>query len=602
MNFLNALFLAICFANTAWAQYTPPSPIIHSMPTNNTRLKYDSIAAEYMTRDKSISSPEMITIDDLVTSHTMGLPPPQTVTAEAIEEAMGPIDKSTGLTSAEYTPETRYTSDTLPTRTIGVNARGDYELSEPVSERPTTTAYERVRLPGVDSKSIPAAYINVQPFKISLPEYGGKTVTATSVDRRKMAYDIGTQIVGKPLDPFWGISSKSKNNYSTTKSTTNEYEDIQKIAIAKYADKLSQNLKTTKQEYISDPNNPKSHGHKIRVTYPHNWTDRPGRKPNNLHFFIDKTQRPFNRFCNINVGNIGYKITPAGYEMMFADKTWQQELNQSINIERYQVTKLDQLPAILLVGNTSLEQMGITTQSKILIAMVGYEDIIITLQCMTMADTQTEADKIFADSKYEFFSFMNSFNLLDQWEIPKPTDIIDEINHNVSVGQKHWNKKLMTAVTKAFISCPDIENINHNDAEIGYALGILITHNYMTQGVSDWCYPDYIPNNFIDTVKRISFENKQYAESIISQNMPQSTLQCILREFDLISSDMWNQAHNELIAEIRKYISNIQVPKKDMCILLDSILTTDIELLFKQMQQVYQTIEKFQYPTYTLQK
>lgn len=164
----------------------------------------DSIAAEYMTRDKSISSPEMITIDDLVTSHTMGLPQPQTVTAEAIEEAMGPIDKSTGLTQAQYTEPTGYTSDTLDTRTIGVNTQGDYELSAPRPERPTE--YEQVRLSGVDTKSIPAAYINVQPFKISLPEYGGKTVTATSVDRRKMAYDIGTQIVGKPVDSFVGMT------------------------------------------------------------------------------------------------------------------------------------------------------------------------------------------------------------------------------------------------------------------------------------------------------------------------------------------------------------------------------------------------------------
>lgn len=164
----------------------------------------DSIAAEYMTRDKSISSPEMITIDDLVTSHTMGLPQPQTVTAEAIEEAMGPIDKSTGLTQAQYTEPTGYTSDTLDTRTIGVNTQGDYELSAPRPERPTE--YEQVRLSGVDTKSIPAAYINVQPFKISLPEYGGKTVTATSVDRRKMAYDIGTQIVGKPAESFVGMT------------------------------------------------------------------------------------------------------------------------------------------------------------------------------------------------------------------------------------------------------------------------------------------------------------------------------------------------------------------------------------------------------------
>ena len=165
----------------------------------------DSIAAEYMTRDKSISSPEMSTIDDLVTSHTMGLPQPQTVTAEAIEEAMGPIDKSTGLTQAQYyTEPTGYTSDTLDTRTIGVNTQGDYELSAPRPERPTE--YEQVRLSGVDTKSIPASYINVQPFKISLPEYGGKTVTATSVDRRKMAYDIGTQIVGKPVESFVGMT------------------------------------------------------------------------------------------------------------------------------------------------------------------------------------------------------------------------------------------------------------------------------------------------------------------------------------------------------------------------------------------------------------
>ena len=600
MIFLKALFLAMCFANTAWAQYTPPEPIIPPASTTKARLKYDSIAAEYMTRDKSISSPEMITIDDLVTSHTMGLPQPQTVTAEAIKEAMGPIDKSTGLTQAQYTEPTGYTSDTLDTRTIGVNTQGDYELSAPRPERPTE--YEQVRLSGVDTKSIPAAYINVQPFKISLPEYGGKTATATSVDRRKMAYDIGTQIVGKPVNPFWGISSKKKNNYSTTQSTMNEYEDIQKIAIARYADKLSQNLKITKQEYISDPNNPKSHGHKIRVTYPYNWTDRPGRKQNNLHFFIDKTQRPFNRFCNINVGNIGYKITPAGYEMMFADKTWQQELNQSINIERYQVTKLDQLPAILLVGNMSLEQMGITTQSKILMAMVGYEDMIITLQCMTVADTQSEADQIFADSKYEFFSFMNSFNLLDQWEIPKPTNIINDLNSDMSAEKNLWGKNWINATIKAFSTCPDIEKINHNDTEAGYALGILIMYNYMTHGLLDWCHPDYTPNNFVNTFKEAASADKLHAESIIFQSISPDALQCILHEFDSVSSDMWNQTHNELTAEIQKYISNIQVPKKDMCILLDSILTTDIELLFKQKRQVYQTIENFQYPTYTLQK
>ena len=164
----------------------------------------DSIAAEYMTRDKSVSSPEMITVDDLVVSHTMGLPEPQSVTAEAIEEALGPIDKSTGLTQVQYTEPTGYTSDTLDSRIIGVNTQGDYELTEPRPERPT--AYEQVRLPGVDSKSIPAAYINVQPFKISLPEYGGKTVTTNTVDRRKMAYDIGTQIIGKPVESFVGMT------------------------------------------------------------------------------------------------------------------------------------------------------------------------------------------------------------------------------------------------------------------------------------------------------------------------------------------------------------------------------------------------------------
>ena len=600
MIFLNALFLAIFFTNTVWAQHTPPEPIIQPVSTNKARLRYESIAAEYMTRDKSKSSP---TVNDLVVSHTMGLPAPQTVTAEAIEQALGPIDKSTGLTQVQYTEPTGYTSDTLESRIIGVNAQGDYELTEPRPERPT--AYEQVRLPGVDSKSIPAAYINVQPFKISLPEYGGKTVTTNTVDRRKMAYDIGTQILGKPITPYVGmkyIGDVSTNGNPATQISSNKYDEIQKIAIAKYADKLLQNLKTTKQEYISDPNDPKSHGHKIRVTYPYNWTAKPGKRPNNLYFFNDASAFPQlqRRSCVINVGNIGYKVTHNGYEMMFADKTWLKELNQGINIERYQTTKLDQLPAILLVGNIPLEQMGLTIQSKNLIAMVGYEDTIITLGCMAMAKTQTEADELFADSEYEFLSFINSFILLDQWEIPKPTNIINDLNRDTSAEKNLWNEKWITATIKAFNTCPDIESINLNNIETGYALGILIMYNYMTQGLLDWCSPDYVPNSFVNTVKQTAQADQKYAESIVLQNIPPATLQCILREFDSISSDMWKQAHNELTAEIRKYISNVHLPKKDMCILFDSAQTTDIKLILDTIKTNYKTITNSQNPTYTL--
>ena len=219
---------------------------------------------------------------------------------------------------------------------------------------------------------------------------------------------------------------------------------------------------------------------------------------------------------------------------------------------------------------------------------------------MAMAKTQTEADELFADSEYEFLSFINSFILLDQWEIPKPTNIINDLNRDTSAEKNLWNEKWITATIKAFNTCPDIESINLNNIETGYALGILIMYNYMTQGLLDWCSPDYVPNSFVNTVKQTAQADQKYAESIVLQNIPPATLQCILREFDSISSDMWKQAHNELTAEIRKYISNVHLPKKDMCILFDSAQTTDIKLILDTIKTNYKTITNSQNPTYTL--
>lgn len=227
---------------------------------------------------------------------------------------------------------------------------------------------------------------------------------------------------------------ENKKNATTTQPTNNDQakidakvlEQLQTTAPQPYKKTYTQQVKQptfskNMRVYTSDPNDPKTHGRKIRVEYPETWEPQPGISPNNLYKFNDKKYNSpgerRGRTCVINIVNVGENLSPYEWRYVLLEPDIKNGLLENkINILRSIFTQADANPALMIEAEHAYEQVGIKFYSKALYTIVGYKNTIITLVCMTIAGNENDARVLFDDSKPVFWQFMNSFKCLDKWE------------------------------------------------------------------------------------------------------------------------------------------------------------------------------------------
>lgn len=333
--------------------------------------------------------------------------------------------------------------------------------------------------------------------------------------------------------------------------------------------------------YTSDPNDPKTHGRKIRVEYPETWEPQPGISPNNLYKFNDKKYNSpgehRGRTCVINIIDVGENLSPYEWRYVLLEPDIKNGLLENkINILRSIFTQADANPALMIEAEHAYEQVGIKFYSKALYTIVGYKNTIITLVCMTIAGNENDARVLFDDSKPVFWQFMNSFKCLDKWEdhTNPDDDIWTEVEKEVfrvqtDVKQGNYDKLLKQLAdnmeTGSVCLKDEMQTQRFKQSRDAlWAYTVFHTDATITYWLPKYCAEYSVPYKFIRQFQKDIAPYKKDAQNQLKRIMGDEYASCMNYEF-LQSNESAELAYFSL--EMLRL--QVGVTKQELCQALD---------------------------------
>lgn len=380
------------------------------------------------------------------------------------------------------------------------------------------------------------------------------------------------------------INPSTNNNRA--KIDAKVLEQLQTTAPQPYKKTYTQQVKQptfskNMRVYTSDPNDPKTHGRKIRVEYPETWEPQPGISPNNLYKFNDKKYNSpgerRGRTCVINIIDVGENLSPYEWRYVLLEPDIKNGLLENkINILRSIFTQADANPALMIEAEHAYEQVGIKFYSKALYTIVGYKNTIITLVCMTIAGNENDARVLFDDSKPVFWQFMNSFKCLDKWEdhTNPDDDIWTEVEKEVfrvqtDVKQGNYDKLLKQLAdnmeTGSVCLKDEMQTQRFKQSRDAlWAYTVFHTDATITYWLPKYCAEYSVPYKFIRQFQKDIAPYKKDAQNQLKRIMGDEYASCMNYEF-LQSNESAELAYFSL--EMLRL--QVGVTKQELCQALD---------------------------------
>ncbi len=382
------------------------------------------------------------------------------------------------------------------------------------------------------------------------------------------------------------VTTKPSTNNNRAKIDAKVLEQLQTTAPQPYKKTYTQQVKQptfskNMRVYTSDPNDPKTHGRKIRVEYPETWEPQPGISPNNLYKFNDKKYNSpgerRGRTCVINIIDVGENLSPYEWRYVLLEPDIKNGLLENkINILRSIFTQADANPALMIEAEHAYEQVGIKFYSKALYTIVGYKNTIITLVCMTIAGNENAARVLFDDSKPVFWQFMNSFKCLDKWEDNNnpDDDIWTEVEKEVfrvqtDVKQGNYDKLLKQLAdnmeTGSVCLKDEMQTQRFKQSRDAlWAYTVFHTDATITYWLPKYCAEYSVPYKFIRQFQKDIAPHKKDAQNQLKRIMGDEYASCMNYEF-LQSNESAELAYFSL--EILRL--QVGVTKQELCQALD---------------------------------
>lgn len=272
----------------------------------------------------------------------------------------------------------------------------------------------------------------VKPYNFVEAKTNDKKFNQDAMQRAAWIFAATREPV-QPIDWYGYYKMPEKTKFQNDTS----YETKEPVirSLSKDADTTISTFGKNVSVYTSNPQDPKTHGRKIRIEYPSDWEAEAGVSPHIVYKFTDRQYQekdystPKGRSCLVNIIDVGESLSQTEWQDELSEPDFAQSLwGNQMTILYSKATQADLLPALMSVKEFALEQVGLKIYSKMLMLSVGYKNTLINLQCIAMSGDKAEVNGIFEESKVLFLSFMNSFKCLDRWENPDITVLERDFN------------------------------------------------------------------------------------------------------------------------------------------------------------------------------
>lgn len=305
--------------------------------------------------------------------------------------------------------------------------------------------------------------------------------------------------------------------------------------------------------YISNPKDPRASGRKFSVQYPSSWDFEPMDDTNLLMGIKDEEygeETGFLRGCFIYVKEIEMDDFPtATYPLAFRTPDIVERFvgkDEKIVLSEYDT--VDNLPALRMLTEGTLDDDGDILYNKTLTLKIGYKNTMINLVCGTSGENAMQANKHFEESSHIFASFFQSFSLLethDNWDkadeelfahVEKVLSFVEQTKLPTKQKLEHtsaMNANLAEVGGLCLDSEAKVQKVKQNPQVISYT-GVWGMYYTWTDGVAEYCKEYGTPTRFINLFKAKFSPIQKDVLNKIKNIMGDEYTQCLQKDTSIL--------------------------------------------------------------------